>query len=453
MSSLIQRFHRSPALSSRPALKKIPLSAARRHDDRVRFWLMLSTGVVVVASAYFWLTSARILGEPVEFNYSPRDPIFAETIGPLLGAEVIGRNSVETLLNGDAFFPVMLKEIREAKKTITFESYIWASGKVSDQFIEAFSERARNGVKVHIIVDGMGTLKFKNEERKRLVDAGVEFYTYGREHWYELKPNINHRTHRKLLIVDGRVGFTGGMCIDDHWLGNADSPKVWRETVVRVEGPAVRQMQSVFSTNWLQTTSRLLAGPDYFPTEKAAGSVRMQCFKSGPSEDPENARISYLLAIAAARKSIRIAHAYFVPDDLAIAMLLAARKRGVDIEVIIPAINDSRFGRAASRSRWGKLLAAGVKFYRYQPSMYHAKSMIVDDAFVTVGSVNFDNRSFSINDEVNVNVIDADVAAQHVKIFDADRSKSEPLTLTEFEARPVYQKLADHFCGLFRSQL
>lgn len=454
MSSLLEKLHLRPTTATTSSARVKPaLSPARRHDDRVRFWLMLSIGLVVVASAYFWLTSARILGEPVEFKYSPRDPIFAETIGPLLGAEVIGRNSVETFVNGDNFFPVMLKAIREAKKTITFETYIWTSGKVSEDFIAAFSERARNGVKVHITVDGMGTLKFKDEDRQRMLDAGVEFYTYGREHWYELKPNINHRTHRKLLIIDGRVGFTGGMCIDDHWLGNADSPKVWRETVVRIEGPAVRQMQSVFSANWLQTTSRLLVGPDYFPTEKAVGSVRLQCFKSGPNEDPENARISYLLAIAAAQKSIRIAHAYFVPDDLAIDMLLAARKRGVEIEVVIPAINDSRFGRAASRSRWGKLLAAGVKFYRYQPAMYHAKAMIVDDAFVTVGSVNFDNRSFSINDEVNVNVLDVDVAAQHVKIFNADRSQSEPLTLAEFEGRPFYQKLADHFCGMFRSQL
>ncbi|MEO7414900.1 MAG: cardiolipin synthase [Opitutaceae bacterium] len=453
MSSLLEKLRLRPSSTRAAAAKSQPGSDQRRHDDKVRFWVMMVVGVVVVAAAFFWMTSARILGEPVVFNYSPRDVIFAETIGPLLGAEVIGRNSVETLVNGDAFFPAMLKSIREAKKTITFETYIWSTGKISEQFIEAFSERARNGVKVHVIVDGMGTLKFKSEDRKRMIDAGVEFYTYGREHWYELKPNINHRTHRKLLIVDGQIGYTGGMCVDDKWLGNADAPDLWRETVVRVEGPAVRQMQSVFAANWLQTTSRLIVGPDYFPTEKSAGSVKLQCFKSGPNEDPENARISYLLAIAAAQKSIKIAHAYFVPDDLAIKMLLSARQRGVDIEVVIPAINDSRFGRAASRSRWGKLLEAGVKFYRYEPAMYHAKVMLVDDAFVTIGSVNFDNRSFSINDEVNVNVLDADVAAQHVKIFEADRKDSKPLTLEEFNGRPAYQKLLDHLAGMFRSQL
>jgi cardiolipin synthase len=453
MSTLLEKLHLRSGHRPGRSAKTAPVSDARRHEERVRFRWMLAIGLVVIAGAYFWMTSARILGEPVEFNHSPREAVFAETIGPLLGAEVIGRNSVETFVNGDAFFPAMLQAIRQAQKTITFEMYIWSSGKVSDSFIEAVSERARNGVKVHIIVDGMGTLKFKEADQKRLIEAGVEFYKYGREHWYEVKANINHRTHRKLLIVDGRIGFTGGMCIDDTWEGNANSPKVWRETVVRIEGPAVRQMQSVFAANWLQTTSRLLVGPDYFPTEKVAGSARLQCFKSGPNEDPENARISYLLAIAAAQKSIKIAHAYFVPDELAIKTLLAARARGVDVEVVIPAINDSRFGRAASRSRWGKLLEAGVKFYRYQPAMYHAKVMIVDDAFVTIGSVNFDNRSFAINDEVNVNILDADVAAQHVKIFEADRAKSEPLLREEFEARPFYQKLVDHFCGIFRSQL
>jgi cardiolipin synthase len=194
-------------------------------------------------------------------------------------------------------------------------------------------------------------------------------------------------------------------------------------------------------------------GPDYFPVEKPAGDARVQCFKSGPEENPENARISYLLAIASARKSIRIAHAYFVPDDLATEMLLAARKRGVQVQVIVPASNDSRFGRAASRSRWGKLLAAGVEFYRYEPAMYHCKIMIVDDLFSTVGSVNFDNRSFAINDEVNVNILDRAVAADQLRAFRDDLKHSQPLTPAEFEGRPAWLKAVDNFCGMFRSQL
>jgi cardiolipin synthase A/B len=451
MSTLLEKL-RSPrraSASSAPKKKSPP-----NPENRVRFWLLFLASVALVLGAYFWFTSAKILGEPVEFAYSPNDPAFAETIGPLLGAEMVGENSVETLVNGDQFFPAMLKDIRAAKKTITFEAYIWAPGKISNQFIEALSERARAGVKVHVLVDGMGTLKLGHGDITRMRDAGIEFYKYGREHWYQIKPNINHRTHRKLVIIDGKVGYTGGMCIDDLWAGNAESPKVWRETVVRVQGPAVRQMQGVFAANWLQTTSHLIVGPDYFPREVVpGGSSLVQCFKSGPDESPENARISYLLAIAAARKSIRIAHAYFVPDDLALEMLLAARKRGVKIEVIIPAINDSRFGRAAARSRWGKLLAAGVEFHQYEPAMYHCKVMIVDDVFVTIGSVNFDNRSFAINDEVNVNVLDRRVASDQLRVFTDDLKKSKPLTREEFESRGSLQKLVDHFCGMFRSQL
>lgn len=426
---------------------------ARPRNPEGRRWWLLATMMVVLIGLYFWFTSAKILAEPVEFAYGAEDTAFAETIGPLLGVELVDGNAVETLVNGDAFFPAMLNAIRAAKKTITLETYIWSSGKISDQFIEALSERARNGVKVHVLADGMGTLKLKHSDIDLMKAAGAEFVSYGREHWYDFKANINHRTHRKLLMIDGAVGFTGGMCIDDLWMGNAETPKQWRETVIRLEGPAVRQMQSVFATNWLQTTGRLLVGSDYFPKPVKAGTALAQCFKSGPNEDPENARIAYLLAIASARKSIRIAHAYFVPDDLALEMLLSARRRGVEVEVIIPAINDSRFGRAASRSRWGGLLEAGVKFHQYLPAMYHCKVMIVDDAFVTIGSTNFDNRSFRINDEVNVNLLDRRVAAQHLKVFADDLAKSKPLTRSEFEGRPAWQKATDYFCGMFRSQL
>ncbi|MDB6165595.1 MAG: cardiolipin synthase, partial [Lacunisphaera sp.] len=416
---------------------------------------LIGTGLVIVVMAlFFWHTSAMMVGKPVELDYGPASPVFANSLGPLLSAEFTIGNKVELLTNGDQFFPVMLAAIASAKKSITLETYIWSSGKISDQFIAALTERAQHGVKVHALVDGMGALHFKKEDQHRLLEGGVEFIYYGREHWYELKPNINHRTHRKLLIIDGQVGFTGGMCIDDLWMGNATQKDHWRETQIRVEGPAVRQMQAVFTSNWLLTTTKLLIGPDYFATyEGPRNGSLVQCYKSGPNQDPENARISYLAAIAGARKSLRISHAYFVPDDLAIEMLLAARKRGVDIQVIIPAHNDSRFGRAASRSRWGKLLEAGVEFYRYEPAMYHCKTMLVDDVFMTIGSVNFDNRSFGINDEVAVNVLDRDLARAGLRQFEDDLKHSERLTLEEFNARPGLQKLVDQFCGLFRSQL
>jgi cardiolipin synthase A/B len=421
--------------------------------ERRRFWIWITVFLVFAIAGYFWFTSAKLLGEPLEVNYGPGDAVFVNSVGPLLGAEFTPGNEVKTYVNGGRFFPVMLEAIRRAEKTICLETYIWSSGKISDQFIEALVERAKSGVKVHVLADGIGTIKLKDEDQRRMKDAGIEYVVYGREHWYDIKPNINHRTHRKILVVDGQVGFTGGACIDDHWMGDANSEKVWRETMVSLRGPAVTELQATFAANWMQTTGRLLVGAQYFPKPRPAGDVLAASYHSGPNEGAENARVSYLLAIAAARKSIRIANAYFVPDDLAVEMLIRARKRGVRVQVIVPAINDSKIGRAASRSRWGPLLEAGVEFYKYMPAMYHCKVMIVDDLFVTIGSVNFDNRSFAINDEVGLNIINADVAADHLKSFADDLKRSEVLTREEYENRGIFTKATDKLCGLLRSQL
>jgi cardiolipin synthase len=424
---------------------------SRRRNNRW-FWASVVLGVIVVLGAYFWTTSARLLQDPITVDYGPTEPAFASAMGPIVGTEFVDGNRVKLLVNGDEFFPEMIAAIRGAQKTVTLETYIWTPGKVSEDFIAALTDRARAGVNVHVLVDGMGTLKFKDEDRDRLRNAGVEIHKYGREHWWEVKPNINHRTHRKILVVDGRVGFTGGMCIDDRWAGNADNPDVWRETQVRIEGPAVRQLQAAFASNWLQTTSRLLLGEGYFPKIKDAGSTFAHVYKSGPNEGPEYVRLGYLFAIAAARKSIDIANAYFVPDELAIDMLVAARQRGVRVRVVLPAINDSRFGRAASRSRWGRLLEAGVEIYRYMPAMYHPKTMSVDDVLVTIGSANFDNRSFAINDEVTMTVLDRQFAAEHKRMFEEDMRRSQVYTFAEYEARPAYIKATDWVAGLFRSQ-
>lgn len=413
---------------------------------------MFAACLIAAMAVFSYWTTAKLVQEPIQNDIVVGDPEFTHSVGPLLGAEFVRGNKIEPLLNGQNIFPAMLAAIHSAQKTITLESYIWASGKVSDEFCAALIERGQHGVKVHVLVDGMGNLKLKLQDIDRMKAAGVQFVVYAHQHWYTWKSNLNHRSHRKLLIVDGKIGFTGGVCIDDTWLGNADNPQVWRDTQARIEGPVVREMQAVFAANWLKTTSRVLMGPDYFPEVAPAGDARAQCFRSGPDEDPENARLAYLLAIASARKSIKLQHAYFVPDDLAIKMLLQARQRGVTVQVIVPAKNDSRMGRAASRSRWGELLEGGVEFYQFLPSLYHCKILIVDDELVSFGSVNFDNRSFAINDEVNVNVVDRHVAQSFLRSFDDDLKHSKRLTLEEFQARPWWIKFADHFSGLFRSQ-
>lgn len=410
-------------------------------------------GLFFVAAIVLKVTSAKKIEKLIQTDYSVADPAFKNSLSGLIGASFLDGNRVHELLNGDQIFPAMLKAISEATNSITFENYIWESGEVGGKFKNALIERARGGVKIHSIVDGMGTLKLKKEDMEEMKAAGIQFVKLGRDRWYKLKLSINHRTHRKLLVVDGKIGFTGGVCIADKWSGNGELPDHWRETHFMFEGPVVREMQGIFAENWLQTTSEVLQGAKYFPEIGSPGKALMQCFKSGPKDGEENARLVYLFAIASARKHIRLSHAYFVPDDLAVKELLAARKRGVKVEIIVPFKNDSSVGRAASRSRWGDLLDAGVEFYQYKQSLFHCKVMVVDDVFVTAGSINFDNRSFRINDEANINVLDEKFAAAQIKVFEDDKKKSSPLTAPMLNDRPWYSKCGDYCAGFLRSQL
>jgi cardiolipin synthase A/B len=437
-------------------------TSSKRHDrsqprdpnrGKRRRWPWIVAGIFVLLAVYFFLTSARTIGEPIEMDYGAADVAYRDSTSALLGRSFVDGNRLEALVNGVRIFPAMVEAVKSARHSITFETYIWESGHVNDEFMAALMERARAGVKVHAIVDGAGSFKLKRSEMDEMKEAGVELVFYDREHWWQLKPNLNHRTHRKILVIDGRVAFTGGVSIADKWYGDAESEDVWRDTQYRVEGPAAKHLQGIFAQNWLQTTGRLLHGPLYFPPDQSRGGALVQGWHSGPRQGPEHARKAHLLAIAAARKSIKLSHAYFVPDDLAITMLLAARERGVEIEVIVPEKNDSSIGRGASRSRWGPLLEAGVRFYQYQPALYHCKVMIVDDVFVTVGSVNFDNRSFRINDEANINVLDRPFAREQIEIFEADRKDSRELTYDEYRNRPWWVKVGDHLSGLLRSQL
>jgi cardiolipin synthase len=283
--------------------------------------------------------------------------------------------------------------------------------------------------------------------------AGVEVRKYRPLHWYNLA-RMNHRTHRKLLVVDGRVGFTGGVGIADIWQGKAQDPEHWRDTHFRLEGPAVAQMQAAFLDNWLKVQPRVLHGDDYFPPLDSAGESRAQVFKSSFGEGSESTRLMYLMSIAAARKSILLANAYFVPDSLAIEELVAARQRGVRVEIIVPGqYIDSKVVRRASRSRWEKLLEAGVAIYEYQPTMFHVKVMVVDGLWSSVGSTNFDNRSFALNDEANLNVIDSAFALEQEAIFEKDKGQARQITLDRWRRRPPMERFMDWLSGLLRAQL
>lgn len=380
----------------------------------------------------------------------PRHPILAAVADPERDLPFLPGNTAELLVNGVRFFPVMLDAMRSARRSITLETFIWRPGKVSNDFIEIMCERARAGVKVHVLVDGLGSGKFTDEDRARLESAGVNYTKYHRRHPWHLKANINHRTHRKILVVDGRVGFTGGFCIDDLWLGDAESTTVWRETQIRLTGPVVAQLQAAFAVNWKKTTDVWLEGERYFPRLDATGTVTGQCTVSGPGEGPHRTESAYLKAIDSASERIDLANAYFIPDDRVRDALIAASRRGVLVRIIAPAINDSAFGRAASRSRFGPLLAAGVEIHLYHAAMYHAKTMAVDDARVIVGSANCDHRSFRLNDEVLACLEDAHLADEHRRMFEHDLRGAHRLIREAFERRPWHLKFADHFAGMFR---
>lgn len=408
----------------------------------------------LVLLSFLFSTSAmeKIIRAPIVTDYGVDDPQFLRSMSQQLHAGLTRSNSVTELINGAQIFPAMLAAISKATNSITFENFIWRSGNLSDRFVAALTARARDGVKVHCIVDSFGAWKLKHSDRRKLRDAGVQLDIFNPIHFWNFW-TWNHRTHRKTLVVDGKVGFIGGICIADEWDGNASEPNHWRDTEFRVEGPVVGEIQGVFMDNWMRVQSEVLHGNDYFPALEPQGNLLAQCFKSGPEDGAENARLLYLYSIAAARKSIRLSHSYFVPDNLAIDLLVAARKRGVKIEIITPGRIDFNIVRRAARSRWGKLLDAGVEFYEFQPSKYHCKQMIVDDLWVTSGSINFDDRSFRINGEANLNVYDPAFAARQIEIFEQDKSKSLQITKEKFDKRPLRIKFIENFCGLFRGLL
>lgn len=419
----------------------------------VRFRMARCLGLILLAlMAFSTPAMEKIIRTPIETDYSVEAPQFLRSMGQQLHASTTQSNKVTALINGVQIFPAMLEAIRNASNSITFENFIWRSGNLSDKFIEALSERARAGVKVHCIVDSFGAWKLKHSDRKKLKMAGVELRIFNPIHFWNFW-TWNHRSHRKTLVVDGKVGFIGGICIADEWDGNATNPHNWRDTEFRVEGPVVGEIQGVFMDNWLRVESEVLHGNDYFPYLPGEGDISAQCFKSGPEDGAENARLLYLYSIAAARKTIRLSHSYFVPDNLAIDMLVDARKRGVKVEIITPGRIDWNIVRRAARSRWDKLLDAGVEFYEFQPSKYHCKVMIVDDVWVTCGSINFDDRSFRINGEANINVFDKEFAAKQIEIFEQDKAKSIHITPELFRKRPWHIKAIEKFCGLFRGLL
>jgi cardiolipin synthase A/B len=421
-----------------------------------RFWIILVTAALTLVGgvlALNFMPSETQIETRLGRYYDTSDPQFRRSLGVLLGPPILEGNKVEVLLNGDQIFPAMLDAIRSAKKTITFETYIYWSGSIGRTFAEALIERARAGVTVHVMLDFMGSIKLDLEQIDAMKQAGIQVQRYHKPVWWKLA-RLNNRTHRKLLVVDGKIGFTGGVGIADQWRGNAQDKDHWRDTHFRIQGPVVGQVQAVFNDNWTKATGTVLDGPDYFPALQQVGDMPAQMFSSSPTGGAESMHLMYLMAITSARNSIDLAAAYFVPDDLTIRTLIEAARRGVRVRILMPGEHiDSDLVKAASRERWGELLAAGIKLAEYQPTMYHVKALIVDELLVSVGSTNFDNRSFSINDEANLNVLHAGFAREQTAIFEDDWRRATPVTRAEFRERSWWQRLTTGAASLVSGQL
>lgn len=389
----------------------------------------------------------------MKHQFGVRDDAFLQTVHALIGSPLQEGNRVEVLRNGAQFFPSMLSAVRSAQRSITMETYIYWDGEIGRRFAEALAERSRSGVAVKMILDAVGSAPMSSSLIDFMRKNGVEITWYHPVRWYTLS-RVNHRTHRKLLIIDGRVGFTGGAGIADDWEGDADSPDHWRDTQVRIEGPAVSQMQYAFMDNWVKTRGLIPTGLEFFPRVEPVGDSLVHIVKSSPSEGVSTVKLLYALALVSAKESVCIANAYFIPDSDAIRALEGAVRRGVEVRVIVPGKwTDVPVVRAASRWHYERLLKRGVRIFEYQGTMMHAKTMVVDGIWTTIGSSNFDARSFRLNDEVNAGIWDETIAAQMETMFADDLSRSVEITLGRWSRRPWFSRVKESIADFLKPQL
>lgn len=420
------------------------------------FWTIAITALVTVLAvvlAMNFATPEKKLDRKIEHHYAISDPQYRREMSVMLGPAIVGGNRVLDLQNGDEIFPAMLGAIRAAQKTITFETYIYWSGDIGKELAEALAERAKAGVKVSVLLDWVGSLKMEAELIDLMKDAGAQVERYRPLHWYNLG-RMNNRTHRKLLVVDGSIAFTGGVGVAEQWTGNAQDPDHWRDMHFQLEGPAVAQFQAAFNDNWIKATGEVLNGEGYFPPLQRVGHMDAHLFIASPAGGSESMHLMYLMGIAAAEQSIDLQASYFVPDELIHKALIAARQRGVKVRVLVPGEHiDSDTVRLASKAEWGPLLQAGVEIHEYLPTMMHNKLLIIDREMVSVGSTNFDVRSFRLNDEASLNVYDRPFAEKMTRVFEDDLKHTKRYTYEIWEKRPLKEKLIERFVLPIKSQL
>jgi cardiolipin synthase len=388
---------------------------------------------------------------PLPYRISKRPPLpldsnqFRRLIAALGSGQFHPRNQIEVLANGEVYYEAELEAIRQARHSVNIEAYIFRKGRVARMVLDALSERARAGIEVNMVVDAVGSFTTWKSYFKDLCAAGGRVYFYHPIRWYNL-PRINNRTHRELIVVDGKVGFIGGAGFGDHWRydqGRRGRQRRWRDTMYRVEGPAVRDLQAAFAENWLETSGEVLSDMEYFRWCEEVGDSSAMVVASSPSTGRSaRNRMIFQTLLAAAQKSIHITTPYFLPDRYARAELIrAVKERGVEVKIIVPGNHtDHLLTRRSSRRLFGRLLRAGARIHEYQPSMMHAKALLVDGMWSVVGSTNFDHRSFGINDEVNLVVYDPELTQRLEQDFAADLAHSKAVNYWEWSRRSLIER-------------
>ncbi len=381
------------------------------------------------------------------------EPSFFPTIEAHAQAPIVGGNRLKLLLNGEQIYPAILDAIRKARTTITYAQYSYEDGPISRDLAEAMADRCRAGVRAHILLDSVGTLSMPKEYTELMAKAGCEVVSFRPIGPLGLQ-RANNRNHRRILVVDGRVGFTGGSGVSSKWMGNGRVRDHWRDTDVQVEGPVVDYLQGAFAENWVEATGKVLGGADYFPAPTPPkGKVHAQIIRSGPLGGSYAMYTTFLLALSSAQRSIRITNPYVLLDEQMIETLVQAAKRGVEITFLVPGTSDHPLVRHAGRRQFGRLLEAGIRIHEYSAALLHAKTIVIDGIWATVGSTNLDYRSFRLNDELNLVAYDREFAAQLEKVFREDLVYSERIDLEAWKDRSAKGRLFELLAIPFESNL
>ncbi|MEO8017468.1 MAG: phospholipase D-like domain-containing protein [Pseudomonadota bacterium] len=412
---------------------------------------LLVTAFVLWIGANLATTEKRLLYRPRRL-YTTGDADFRRALGILLGPPLVAGNKITQLVNGARIYPAMLNAIRTAQTNITFETFVFRD-EIAATFVDELSKAARRGVQVHMLLDWLGSRSMDSDLLAAARAAGCDLQIYHPPSWYHLG-RLNNRTHRKILVVDGKIGFTGGVGMGIEWHDGIDGLPPWRENHYKAEGPVVAQMQAVFIDNWIKATGRVLHGADYFPKLAPAGDMDAQMFGSSPVGGSESMHLMVLLALTAAKASIDIENAYFVPDKLTVEALCSAARRGLRVRIVVPGRHtDARIGRWAAQGLYGSLLKSGIQIFEYQPTMMHSKVLVIDGVWSSVGSANFDDRSFRLNDEANLNVFSEELAKDHLRLIDADILQSRRMVLNKWRHRQFGRRINERLALLLRSQL